>query len=365
MSAPSLFEPIALGAVELANRVIMAPMTRCRADADGVPQPMVAEYYVQRASAGLIISEATAVCKRGAGYPMMPGIYTDAQETAWKSVIAGVHEAGGKFFVQLIHTGRIGHSSVIGGAPVSASAITPAGEVMAADFSMQPFETPAALDEAGIADAVAAYADAARRAMRAGADGVEIHGANGYLIDQFLRTGSNTRDDDWGGAPAGRARFLLAVVEAVEKAVEAETGPGRVGLRLSPFNPFNDMSDRNAGITFRSTAELLARTGICYLHITEMGAEPTANGAPQQLCRDMARVFGRPTIINGGYDRERAARVIQDPVLNAAGVAFGVPFISNPDLVRRLQEGLPLAEADEATFYAGGETGYTDYPEAG
>ena len=361
MPEPTLFEPVTLGAVELANRVVMAPMTRCRADEHGVPQPMVAEYYIQRASAGLIISEATAVCRAGAGYPMMPGIYTDAQEIGWKAVIGAVHDAGGKFFVQLIHTGRIGHSSLIGTNPVSASAITPAGEVMAADFSMQPFETPEALDQAGIAEAIAAYADAAERAMRAGADGIEIHGANGYLIDQFLRTGSNERDDEWGGAPADRARFLLAVANAVVERV----GEGRVGVRLSPFNPFNDMSDRNHGITFRSTAELLAGTGISYLHITEAGAAPTAGGAPQQLTRDMARLFGRPLILNGGFDAERATKVLADPVTHAAAIAFGAPFISNPDLVRRMQAGLALTRPDEATFYTGGETGYTDYPEAG
>ncbi|MDH5526878.1 MAG: alkene reductase [Nitrospirota bacterium] len=360
MSEPTLFEADQVGDIPLNNRVVMAPMTRNRADASGVPQPCVATYYTQRASAGLIISEAVAVCRQGAGYPLMPGIWNDAQEAGWRQVIDAVHRAGGRFVLQLMHTGRIGHSSLIGETPVSASAITPAGEVMAADFSMQPFETPLALDEAGIEAVIADYKNAAERAMRAGADGVEVHGANGYLPDQFLRTGTNLREDDWGGGPAGRGRLLMEITRAVTEKV----GAARTGVRLSPWNPFNGMSDRNPGITFRNTAEQLARFRIAYMHVNEMGA-PSPTPGPQQLTRDMARVFGGRVLINAGYTAERAALALADRVANVAGVVFGVPFIANPDLVRRLKEGIPLAEADPDTFYTGGEKGYTDYPAAG
>ena len=355
-----LFEPVSIGGLDLPNRVVMAPMTRCRADQDGVPLPFVAEHYRQRADAGLIISEATAVCRLGAGYPCMPGVYTDDQQAAWAPVIDAVHEAGGRFVMQLIHTGRIGHSSVIGGNPVAPSALTPGERVMAADFSMQPFEAPTELDEAGIRAAIETYASAAARAVAAGADGVEIHGANGYLIDQFLRTGANAREDGWGATPAGRARFLLEVTNAVTKAVGPEA---TVGVRLSPWNPFNTMDDRNPGVTFRHASEALAATAIHYLHVTEMGAPPAVR-LPQQLTRDMARVFGRDVIVNGAYDAAKAGQVLEDPGARISAVAFGTPYIANPDLVRRMKEKLPLAKADEATFYAGGEKGYTDYPVA-
>ncbi|MDH4229402.1 MAG: alkene reductase [Nitrospirota bacterium] len=359
MSDVSLFEPDSVGDISLCNRVVMAPMTRNRADAQGVPLPCVATYYTQRATAGLIISEAVAVCRQGSGYSLIPGIWTDAQEAAWKKVIAAVHQAGGKFVLQLMHTGRIAHSSLTGETPVSASAIVPEGTVMAADFSWQPFETPVALDEAGIGAVVEAFARASARAIRAGADGVEIHGANGYLPDQFLRTGSNIRSDGWGGSPAGRSRLLLEITRAVSEAA----GAARTGVRLSPWNPFNGMSDRNPGITFRDTAERLARFRLAYLHINEAGAPNPAPG-PQQLTRDMARVFGGRVLINAGYDAERARLALEDRVANVAGVVFGVPFIANPDLVRRLKEDIPLAAADPATFYGGGEKGYTDYPAA-
>lgn len=346
----NLFEPTQLGQLSFPNRVLMAPMTRNRADADGVPQPIVATYYRQRAGAGLIITEATAISKQGSGYPLIPGLWSDAQVEGWRPVTEAVHDAGGRIFAQLFHTGRIAHSSLVGEVPVSASAVTPEGETFAADFSKVPFETPRALEMEEIAGVVASFAEAARNAIRAGFDGVEIHAANGYILDQFLRDGVNQRADAYG---ADRTRLLAEVVTAVA----AEIGADRLGVRLSPWTPYNDMRDRDPVGTFRRAAEVLRPVGLAYLHVLHTGNEDRA--AAETFALELAELAGAPLVVNHGYTKELAESVI---ARGAAAVAFGVPYLANPDLPSRLASGAPLNDPDFATFYGGGEKGYTDYP---
>jgi N-ethylmaleimide reductase len=354
----SLFEPVQLGPLTLRNRVVMAPMTRSRAAAGNTTTPLTATYYEQRASAGLIVSEGAQVSPEGVGYPNTPGIHTDEQVEAWRRVTGAVHGRGGHIYLQLWHVGRISHPSLQpGGAlPVGPSPIAAAGRIYTAT-GMQPFVAPRALETAEIARVVGDFAAATRRARAAGFDGVEVHGANGYLIDQFLRSSTNQRTDAYGGSIENRARFLLEVVEAVAGAWE----PGRVGVRLSPTGPFNDISDADPVATFGYVAEALnGFGGLAYLHVREpmTAGEPSAGAVV--TAHELRRRFEGPFIINEGYGRESAEAAIAS---NAADlVAFGVPFISNPDLVERLASGAPLAPADSSTFYGGDARGYTDYP---
>ncbi len=360
MSHADLFTPLRLGAIELPNRIVMAPMTRSRAGEGNVPTPLTADYYAQRASAGLIITEATQVSATGQGYPATPGIHTDAQTLGWRRVAEAVHARGGRIMAQLWHVGRISHPVFQpGGAlPVAPSAIAAAGQLFTGE-GMKPFPTPRALDTDEIPGLVKGFADAAKRAVfDAGLDGVEIHGANGYLIDQFLRDRTNRRTDRYGGSVANRARFLLEIVEAVATAV----GSGRVGVRLSPTGTFNDMADSDPLGLYSHVAEALNPFGLAFLHVIEglpgSSMAPPA-GAPH-VAAELRRIHKGPFILNGGYDKARADAAIAGGAADA--ISFGELFIANPDLPERLRQGAALATPDRSTYYGGDARGYTDYP---
>ena len=351
----NLLSPGRLGAVELSNRVVMAPMTRNRARKDEVPGDSAATYYSQRASAGLIITEATQIGVGSQGYAFTPGVYTDAMVEGWRQVTDAVHAKGGKIAVQLWHTGRISHSSLRGGRwPVAPSAIPAEGKAFTYE-GLQSFETPRALELDEIQEIVKDFAHAAGRAREAGFDAVEIHAANGYLIDQFLRDGSNHRTDAYGGSAANRARFLVEVIRAVVNAIGAD----RVGVRLSPDNAFNSMADSDPVDTFRTVAELLAPFGLAWLHLTETGDRRGASGHPVTT-EAIRAVYPGALILNAGYDAERAEAAVVSGA--ATAVAFARPYIANPDLVERFAEGMELADGDAATYYGGGDKGYVDYP---
>ena len=351
MSPPNpLLQPARVGSLDLPNRVVMAPMTRRRAAEGNVPSPLAAEYYGQRASAGLVVGEASLVAADGASYPGSPGIYDDAQAAAWRGVADAVHARGGRMFMQLWHAGRFSDPDFLGGAlPVAPSAIAIRGEVRTA-AGAKPFVTPRALDIGEIAGIVRAFGDAAARAVAAGFDGVEIHAAQGYLVDQFLRDGANRRTDGYGGSVESRARLLLEIVEAVCARVE----PSRVGVQLSPLSTLGDMSDSEPAKTFGHAVSALAPFGLAYLHVFE------PLGAGERLSPALRRAFAGAFIANGGYDAASAAAAV------AAGdadlVSFGRAYIATPDLVERLAEGAPFAAPDPSTFYGGGARGYTDYP---
>ncbi len=357
---PSLFDPIDLGAIRAANRIAMAPLTRSRAIEGEVPNPLAVEYYAQRASTGLIVSEATQISQQGQGYPNTPGIFTDAQVAGWKAITDAVHAKGGKIVAQLWHVGRVSIPDYQPGGvqAVGPSAIAAEGRAMKRDFSMTPFETPRALEIDEIAGIVADYAHAAEMAKKAGFDGVEVHGANGYLIDQFLKDGSNQRDDRYGGSVENRARFLLEVVTAVVSV----WGADRVGVRLSPSNKSNGTVDSDPASIFLHAATALKPFGLSYLHVIE--GEPDTpmaswDGAPK-LAAKMREAFGGPLMLNGGLTKDLAQKALDDG--RADLISSGVPVLSNPDLVERWKQDAPLNAADPATFYGGGTKGYTDYP---
>jgi N-ethylmaleimide reductase len=360
----SLFDPLSLGDVVLSNRVIMAPLTRMRSRQPGnIPTEINAEYYAQRASAGLIISEATQILQQGQGYPATPGIHSDEQVAGWKLVTDAVHKAGGHIFLQLWHVGRISHRSHQPGGelPVAPSAIKPVAGTFSADWKPVECEAPRALETSEVWELVGQFGRAAERAKLAGFDGVEVHGANGYLLDQFLQDGSNQRVDEFGGTIENRSRLLLAVVDEVIKV----WGPGRVGVRLSPYGTFNDMKDSNPVALFTYVLSELDKRGIAYAHIIEPRSSNA--GGQEGIIQDVpktAEVFRqafRGVLISaGGYDRAEAMRVVESGVADA--VAFGRLFISNPDLPERLQKDADLNGYNRATFYGGGEKGYTDYP---
>lgn len=328
----------------------MAPLTRSRAGDQDVPTPLVAEYYRQRASAGLIITEASQISAQGKGYPRTPGIFTTAQIEGWRKVTETVHRSGGRIFLQIWHVGRLSHSSVQpkGILPVAPSAIRSDGHIFT-EAGLKSLETPRALAAEEIPDIIADFRKAAENARLAGFDGIEVHAANGYLIDQFLRDGTNIRDDDYGGPIENRARFLKEVVEAVIPVF----GVDRVGVRLSPiFNGFS-MSDSNPEATFGYAAELLGRYGLAYLHGMHLGEGNFDFVA-------LKRRFGGPYIANGGFDAERAEAAIAAD--HADLVSFGTLFLANPDLVERFRRGAPLNSPDRETFYQGEGRGYVDYP---
>jgi N-ethylmaleimide reductase len=352
MSA-DLFEPFQLGDLTLANRIVMAPMTRNRADADGVVPRIMATYYQQRADAGLIITESTSISPAAIGYPFTPGIYTGAQAASWLRVTDAVHSAGGRIFVQLQHCGRISHPSLQpdNAAPVAPSALPPAGQAVTY-AGTQDFVTPRPLDANEIPDIVAQYRRAAELATRAGFDGVEVHGGNGYLVDQFLRDGTNRRTDAYGGSERNRMRLLNEILDAVLAVLPAQ----RVGVRLTPENSFNSMSDTDPQAHFGYFAEQLSGRGLAYLHVLEGDMMTKASALDYRALRTR---FAGAYVANNGYDRRRAHTAVRGGAADL--VAFGAPFLANPDLVRRYREDLPLNEADPATFYVGGEAGYTDY----
>ncbi|MFB9324702.1 alkene reductase [Paenibacillus aurantiacus] len=349
-----LFEPVQLGDLTLANRMVMAPMTRNRADANGVVTPMMVTYYQQRASSGLIIAESAPVSPEAVGYPFTPGIYTDAQAISWRGVTDAVHEAGGRIFLQLQHCGRISHPSFQpdNATPVAPSALRPEGQLYTYT-GKHDYVTPRALETSEIPGIVAQFKHAAELARHAGFDGVEVHGANGYVIDQFLRDGSNRRTDEYGGSVQNRMRLLNEVLDAVCTVWPAQ----RVGVRLTPENRFNSMSDSNPQMHFSYFVEQLSPRGLAYVHVLE-GDMMTKNSELDY--RALRSKFSGLYIANNGYDLAHAQTAIRSG--DADLVAFGTPFLANPDLVRRYRENLPLNEADQATFYQGGEAGYIDYP---
>ncbi|MDQ6685333.1 MAG: alkene reductase [Pseudomonadota bacterium] len=363
---PTLFDPVIAGELRLANRIVMAPLTRNRSPR-AVQTSLGVEYYRQRASAGLIVTEATAISQQGQGYADVPGLYSAGQLAAWRKVTDAVHAAGGRIVCQLWHVGRVSHTELQAGgqAPVAPSAIVAKTKTVLIHDGVPTFvETsiPRALRLDELPGIVAAFADAARGAVEvAGFDGVELHGANGYLLDQFLKTGANQRSDAYGGSIGNRARLLLEATAAVAEAV----GGGRTGIRISPVTPANDIVDADPGPLFAHVARGLAPLGLAYVHVIE-----GATGGPREIAdrpfdyKGLRRAYrdagGRGAwMVNNGYDLALAEAAVADGV---DLVAFGKPFISNPDLVERLREGLPLAAPDKATFYGGGARGYIDYP---
>jgi N-ethylmaleimide reductase len=349
--ADTAFSPYRLGDLALANRMVMAPMTRSRAVEGNVPGPLAPTYYAQRASAGLIVTEATQVSPQGVGYVHTPGIHSDAQVAGWRKVTDAVHAAGGTIFLQLWHVGRISHPDFHGGAlPVAPSAIAATGTVFTAQ-GPKPMVAPRALELAELPGIVGQFRAGAENAKRAGFDGVEIHGANGYLLDQFTRDGTNHRTDAYGGSIENRARLPLEVVDAVV----GVWGPARVGYRVSPNSPFNSMSDSDPRSSFSYLVGELDRRGIGYLH----AVDPLADGEKRlsPLLRD---IFTGTYIVNGGFDLDTAEAAI---ARGADLVAFGVPFLANPDLPARYRRGAALNKPDQATFYGGDAKGYVDYAE--
>ncbi|MGJ7509329.1 alkene reductase [Variovorax sp. GT1P44] len=362
----SLFDPVQAGDLKLSNRIVMAPLTRNRSP-NAVPRDITATYYAQRASAGLLITEATAISHQGQGYADVPGLYGTEQLDAWKRVTDAVHAEGGKIVVQLWHVGRVSHTELQpeGAKPVAPSAITARTKTVLIKDGVPTFtETsePRALDASELPGIVHAYAVAARNAVEtSGFDGVEIHGANGYLLDQFLKTGSNKRTDDYGGSIQNRARLLLEVTRAVVDAI----GGGKTGIRLSPVTPANDVHDDDPQPLFDYVVKQLASLGLAYIHVIE-----GATGGPREIedrpfdyeaLKAAYREAGGKGawMVNNGYDKPLAEEALKE---GDDLIAFGKPFISNPDLVRRLREGAPLNPWDKNTFYGGGEAGYIDYP---
>ena len=346
---PTLFDPIKIGDLELNNRIIMAPLTRTRADAGRVPNALMAEYYVQRASAGLIISEATAVTPMGVGYPDTPGIWSDAQVRGWSNITKAVHANGGKIVLQLWHVGRISHPSYLNGElPVAPSAIAPAGHVSLVR-PITEYVTPRALETEEIADIVEAYRQGAENAKAAGFDGVEIHGANGYLLDQFLQDSTNQRSDRYGGSLENRARLMLEVTDAVISV----WGAGRVGMHLAPRADSHDMGDSNRAETFTYIARELGKRGIAFICAREKEADDS-------LAPSLKQAFGGVFIANERFTKAQANAWLESGKADA--VAFGIPFIANPDLPARLAEDAPLNEPQPHTFYGAGPVGYIDYP---
>jgi N-ethylmaleimide reductase len=363
----SLFDPFRAGELSLPNRIVMAPLTRNRAPG-AVPNELMAEYYAQRASAGLIISEATAITHQGQGYADVPGLYGTEQLDGWKRVTDAVHRRGGRIVVQLWHVGRVSHVDLQpdGQQPVAPSAIpakTKTYLIQEGSGRFVPTSPPRALDAEEIPGIVQDYRHAARHAMAsAGFDGVELHAANGYLIDQFLKRGANERKDDYGGSIENRARFLLEAM----RMVVGEIGGGRVGIRLSPVTPANDISEPDPQPLFDYVVRQLAPLGLAYIHVIEgatggprdIADRPFDYGALRRAYHDAG---GKGAwMVNNGYDKPLAERALQES--RADLVAFGKPFISNPDLVERLKKNAPLNPPDKATFYGGGAKGYTDYP---
>jgi N-ethylmaleimide reductase len=357
-----LFSDFRIGTVELNNRVVMAPMTRSRAIGN-LPNDLMAEYYAQRAGAGLIITEGTSPSPNGLGYARIPGIFSPEQTAGWKLVTDAVHVRGGRIFIQLMHAGRV--ASVLNLPPgaelLAPSAIALSGKMWTDSQGEVPHDLPREMTEDHIRYTIGEYVQASRNAIAAGFDGVEIHGANGYLITQFLDPGSNRRVDAYGDGVDGRNRFALEVAQEVVTAIGSE----RVGIRLSPYGVFNDMSGTYDGIAAQYTdlAAALGRFKLAYLHLVDhsaMGAPRPDPATVAAMCRGFRAAGGQAVILSGGYDRDRAEADLQSGAADL--IAYGRPFISNPDLVERLKGGLPLAEADQASFYSPGPAGYSDYP---
>jgi N-ethylmaleimide reductase len=360
MSATSLFAPATLGPRPLRNHLVMAPMTRSRASQGGVPNALMADYYGQRAGAGLIVTEGTSPSPNGLGYPRIPGLWSKEQVEGWKLVTGAVHQRGGTIFAQLMHTGRVGHPLNLppGGEVLAPSAVAAPGEMYTDAKGPQPHPVPRAMTGQEVRAAIEEHVAAARNAIAAGFDGVELHGANGYLLEQFISPNTNQRTDEWGGSLEYRLRFPMEVARAVAAAIGGE----RVGIRLSPYGV-------NAGMTaypeidetYRALVKALAATGIQYVHLVDhsaLGAPPVSEALKKELRAAWPRTF----ILAGGFDRGGAEAALREG--RADLVALGRPFLANPDLVTRLERGQPLNAPDFATFYTPGPKGYTDYPAA-
>jgi len=360
MSDVSPFSPTTLGPRPLRNRLVMAPMTRSRAGPGGVPNALMADYYGQRAGAGLIVTEGTSPSPNGLGYPRIPGLWSRDQVAGWRLVTDAVHARGGTIFAQLMHTGRVGHPLNLppGGEVLAPSALAAPGEMYTDAKGLQPHPVPRAMTDAEVRAAIDEHVAAARNAIAAGFDGVELHGANGYLLEQFLSPNTNQRTDAWGGSLEKRLRFAVEVARAVAAAIGGE----RVGLRLSPYGanagmtPYPEIDE-----TYRALVPRLVATGIQYLHLVDHSAMG-APKVPEALKRELRRAWPRTFILAGGFDRAGAEAALREG--RADLVALGRPFLANPDLVTRLERGLPLNAPDFATFYTPGPAGYTDYPKA-
>jgi N-ethylmaleimide reductase len=353
----ALFEPVKMGSITLKNRVLMAPLTRNRAHGDGTPKDMAIEYYQQRASAGLIVSEATQISAMGKGYLDTPGIYNTDHVEAWKKITDAVHNADGKIYCQLWHVGRISHTSLLpdGKEPVSSSAI----QAKAQTFTANGFEDtsePVALDKEGIEETIADYVNASEMAKKAGFDGVEVHAANGYLIDQFLQDGVNKRTDEYGGSVTNRTRFLREVVDAVTSVWK----PSEIGMRLSPLGQANDMSESAPIILFGNVYDFAVEKDLAYLHVVESFPGNEQSPEDEALMKELREKYKGFYMANGGYDEKSGAEAIANN--HADAISYGRPFIANPDLPERYRTGAKLNEPDQDTFYGGGKEGYTDYP---
>lgn len=358
-----LTDPCELGGLKLRNRVVMAPLTRSRAGAQGVPTELMAEYYAQRASAGMIVTEATNISAVARGYDGTPNIYTKDHVKGWRRITRAVHDAGGTIVCQLWHTGRVSHIDLHPGEPPVSSVAGQCEKCMAFIFDADgkghrvPASAAVALDEAGIIRTVADFAHAARMAHEAGFDGVEIHSANGYLLHQFLASGVNTRDDAYGGDAQRRAALLLEVVDAIGGVWQQD----RIGVRLSPIFGGNGIVDDDPHPTFSFVGQELARRGIAYLHLADTNVmAPGVAQRTEDLIKVMAGSFVGPVVLNGGFDAAGACKMIEQR--QATAVAFGRPFIANPDLVERIRQGAQWNTPDPRTYYGGGAHGYTDYP---
>ena len=353
-----LFDTFSLRTIELDNRAVMSPLTRSRAVPNNTPNALMANYYAQRAGAGLIITEGTSPSPNGLGYPRMPGLFSDAHVEGWRGVTDAVHAKGGKIVVQLMHAGRVGHVANLpaGAQIVGPSSDTAPGEMWTDSQGSQPHTAPRAMGEADIASAIEEFAHSARLAIRAGFDGVELHAANGYLLEQFLNANVNHRSDGYGGTPEGRNRLVLEVVRATAKAI----GAGRVGIRLSPYGVFNGTGGF-AGVDeqYVSLVKALSELGLMYVHVLDhsaMGAPPV----PAKLKADLRAAFSGPFILAGGFDKASAQQALSEG--RADLIAMGRPFLANPDLVERMRQDAPMNAVDPSTFYTPGAKGYTDYP---
>jgi len=353
---PSLFDPLALGEIHSRNRILMAPLTRGRATREAVPTPIMADYYRQRAGAGLIISEATGISREGLGWPNAPGLWNDDQVEGWKPVTAAVHEAGGKIVAQLWHMGRLVHPDLGGSQPLSSSATT-APDLAYTYEGKKPYVEARAATEADIARVVRDYAHAARNAIRAGFDGVQIHGANGYLIDQFLRDSANHRSDRYGGAIDNRLNFVTEVIEAVAGAIGIE----RTAIRFSPNLASQGVDDSDPMPLFQALAERLEELKVPWIELRE-AHQPTSAGAipTEPVSPAMRPLYSGKIIVNSDYDGQSGQARLDDGI--ADGIAFGRAFLANPDLVERIRRQSPLNSPDSSSFYWGGPEGYTDYP---
>ncbi len=352
-----LFSPLRLGAIELPNRIVMSSLTRNRAGAGNVPGDLAVEYYRQRATSGLILTEASPICPEAHGYPRTPGIHSPEQIAGWRKVTDAVHAAGGRIAIQLWHVGRISHPDLQpgGAAPVAPSALKPAGKIMTLK-GMQDYVTPRALETAELPGLIATYVQAAKNAIEAGFDGVEVHAGNGYLLDQFLRSSTNQRRDDYGGSKENRARLLLEILTAVCVAI----GNDRVGVRLSPVTPFNDISDDNPQETFDYVVDALNPFDLAFLDILQgTGGMPPDKWLPFDYARLRTHYHGK-LLLNNGYDLASGQAAVQSGAADA--IAYGRPLLANPDLVERFRRGAPLNQPDYTKLYVGEEKGYTDYP---